>query len=482
MSSPRIVAHRGLHGVGAARENTLAAIRAAVDGGADVVEVDVRLTSDGAVALLHDETFDRLWGDPRRVSETTLVEVRELGGGERRVPLLAEAIEAIRGTGVPLLIDMDHAGVAAPAARVVERSRAEDIVEWCGAHAAMRVIREALPDAVIHQPWSAAAPPVAEDLAELRPAFVNVPHLLVGEAFVEAVHALGPRVACWTVDEGAQAAHLAEIGVDSVTTNHPERVRDAVPDETARRLAIVEQLAVDAAEAARRARCDGVGMVETKRDPADHVTEVDRAIEGWVRAVLGAQFPEHDIVGEEFGGETDGVAPCWYLDPVDGTANLANGMPWTSFSLALVERGDPIVGAIVDPAGGAPVVAARGRGARRAGERIAVGPASGDPLVGRMVATELAGAVPWPGFASLLEQLADRHCTLRVLGSGTAALAGPALGRGVAALVHRYSPIDHAASLVIVREAGGVARVLPSGVALTAASEESAAAVEGLLA
>ena len=98
-----------------------------------------------------------------------------------------------------------------------------------------------------------------------------------------------------------------------------------------------------------------------------------------------------------------------------------------------------------------------------------------------MVATELAGAAPWAGLLPLIERLAASHCTLRILGSGTATLAGPALGRGAAALVHRYSAIDHAASLVIVRESGGVARVLPSGIALTAAHAGAAAALEDLL-
>src|SRR5690606_2442459 len=176
---------------------------------------------------------------------------------------------------------------------------------------------------------------------------------------------------------------------------------------------------------------DGVRTVETKSGPADHVTEVDRDIEHWVRAVLTAQFPDHDVVGEEFGGTGSGERPCWYLDPVDGTANLANGVPWTSFSLALVEDGRPVVGAVLDPIGGVPIIAAEGRGAWRAGERLAIADAGGaDPLSGRVVTTELAGADPWPGFVPLLEELAARHCTTRVPGSGTATLAGVALGRG----------------------------------------------------
>lgn len=453
--SPRYVAHRGAHSA-SAPENTLAAIRAAVELGADVVEIDVRVTRDGEVVLLHDETLERIWGDPRRVAELTLAEVREFGGGARRIPTLAEALAALRGVGVPLLIDMDHEDPALPSVAVVRGAGAENDVEWCGATPAMRLVRAAMPEAVIHQAWYTAEPPSPAELAELAPAFVNAQHLLVGPVFLDAVHAAGARAACWTVDDPAQAAHLAALGVDSLTSNDLASVRGAVADEPARRLSIVEELAGHAAEIVARARREGVGTVDTKTSPADHVTEVDRGVERWVRAVIGAQFPEHDMVGEEYGGASSEGRPCWYLDPVDGTANLANGVPWTSFSLALVDDGRPVVGAVLDPIGGVPIVAAEGRGAWRAGERLAIADAAGaDPLSGRIVTTELAGADPWPGFVPLLKELAARHCTTRVPGSGTATLAGVALGRGVAAMVHRYNPIDHAAAILVVAEAGG---------------------------
>ncbi|MGO1265543.1 MAG: hypothetical protein ACTIL0_09700 [Microbacterium gubbeenense] len=66
-------------------------------------------------------------------------------------------------------------------------------------------------------------------------------------------------------------------------------------------------------------------------------------------------------------------------------------------------------------------------------------------------------------------------------GSGTASLAGPALGRGAASVVHRYSAIDHAASLLIVREAGGVVRRHASGAVITAIDARTADALEALL-
>lgn len=494
VASPDLVAHRGVHDEvgpgGGQRENTLAAVRAAVDAGASLIEVDVQLTRDGAVVLLHDDTLERLWGDPRPVTDVDLAEVRELGGGDRRIPLLAEALEIVRGSAVGLLVDMDAEAPAAPAAAVVRAAGAGVRTAWCGELVAMRTVRRELPDAEIWLPWREVEPPGPADLAELAPAVVNMPHLLVGERMCAAVHRLGARVSCWTVDEPAQAAWLAAIGVDSITTNRLARVRDALDgpvDERARLQAVISDLAGHAASRTSRARADGAGPVETKTGPADHVTEVDRAIERGVRDVLGAQYPDHAVVGEEYGGAADGERPCWYVDPVDGTANLANGVPWTSFSLALVDGGRPVAGAVLDPVGPVPVVATRGGGAWRGARRLRLEPLGrpdSDPLAGAVVTTELAGAQPWPGMDRFLALLAARHCTLRIPGSGTATLAGVALGRGVAALVHRFSPIDHAAAVLVVEEAGGVVldatgarELLPDGPVVVGRDERTARAL-----
>ena len=495
-AGPRIVAHRGRHAEhrGGARENTLAAIRAAIDAGAAWIEIDVRVTGDGQVVLLHDATLERLWADPRAVSEVALAELRELGGGDRRIPLLAEALQVVSETAATMLLDVDDPAVARPAARVVAADPSDARTAWCGHPDSMRQVRELLPEAPIWTPWYSAEPPGAEDLAGVS--LINAQHLLVGRAFVDAVHAHGVQVAVWTVDDPAQAAHLARIGVDSITTNEVETVQHALAketvDERSRQAAVALELAEQAAELTARARRDGIGSVETKTGPADHVTEVDRAIERGVRAVLTAQFPEHDVIGEEYGGTGDGHRPCWYLDPVDGTANLANGFPWTSFSLALVEDGRPVVGVVFDPVGGTveaaaapvPVLAVSGRGSWRLGERLRVtAPPQQDPLSGALVITELDGARAWPGLHELLDALGDRHCSVRIPGSGTATLAGVAMGRGVAAIIHRYSPMDHAAAALVVLEAGGAvldgagqANPHPVGSAIIAAADARTAA------
>lgn len=201
-----------------------------------------------------------------------------------------------------------------------------------------------------------------------------------------------------------------------------------------------------------------LGTISTKRDAADLVTEVDTAVERQVREVIGAQFPDHDFVGEEFGGEERRGVPCWYLDPVDGTANLANGVPWNAFSLALVVDHEPVVAVVADPWRGDVFDARRDAGSRLNGHplRLADAAPQGDPLRGRIVSTELANQHPWRGMLALLRRLGDRYCTMRIMGSGTLTLTGVAAGRGVGAVIGSFGAVDHLAAILIVQEAGGV--------------------------
>jgi myo-inositol-1(or 4)-monophosphatase len=469
----RTVAHRG--DSSRFRENTLVAIQSAIDAGASTVEIDVRVTLDGHVVVLHDPTLDRLWGVDRAVSDLTLAEVQELGGGDLRIPTLVEVLALFDKTDSLLLIDMDAADPAAPAWHVV-KEHAIRPVAWCGATEAMRVIRDLDADATIWLAWARADAPTLSDLEELRPAVLNLPHLVVGRTLVDDAHALGLLVSCWTVDDEAQMKWLKSVGVDSLTSNRLDLLMDVAGEEDttadaghAGESVPRESVGVSAADRARAlviARDLGrwavdyvtthpIGSVVTKANPADHVTEIDTAIETMVRAVIGAQFPHHGFVGEEFGGVSTAGQPCWYLDPVDGTANLANGMPWTSFSLALAVDREPLVAVVGDAWSGRTLSAIAGGGAFVDGLPIALPPLGSSALRGAMVSTELAGHAPWPGMLRLLELLGGEFCTLRVMGSGTLTLAGVALGRGHGAVIGRFSPIDHVAAALIVREAGG---------------------------
>ncbi|NUP73073.1 MAG: inositol monophosphatase [Sinomonas sp.] len=470
-TAPQVTAHRG--DVERHRENTLAAVRSAIDAGADFVEIDVRVTRDGHAVLLHDPTLERLWGLDCHISGLDWAEVASLGEGEERIPLLAEALALVAGTPSALLVDVADADCAAPAVAAVLAGGEGARVAWCGSFDAMATVRRLDPDASIWLPWNRRDVPRPDVIAELRPDFVNSEYPVLSRELVDAVHASGARVACWTVDDENAMRWVLAVGADAVTTNRlgvlqrivaegPEQWGTATrpprlaSDELTAAVVVAHELARWAVDYTQRA---ALGDIGAKAHAADHVTAVDVTVERYVREVIAARLPGHLVVGEELGGAAEPGVPCWYVDPVDGTANLANGIPWTAFSLALAVDHEPLVAVVGDVWRGHVFAAVAGLGAELEGRPLdlrAEHVGAQGSLAGTVVCTELLGHEAWPGLPEFAGALKDRFCTLRVMGSGTLTLAGVAGGRGAGGVIERFSPIDHLAAALIVREAGGM--------------------------
>jgi len=81
----------------------------------------------------------------------------------------------------------------------------------------------------------------------------------------------------------------------------------------------------------------------------DPVTEADRGAEAVMRRMIKASFPEHGIVGEEFGNEREGADYVWVLDPIDGTKSFISGFPIWGTLIALMHRGAPVFGMMHQP-------------------------------------------------------------------------------------------------------------------------------------
>jgi glycerophosphoryl diester phosphodiesterase len=242
-----IIAHRGASAE--APENTLAAVRLAWEQGADAVEVDVWLTRDRQIVVIHDETPARLlggqssqsiaeqslaelqrldvgsWKGPRWSGETipTLADVLamvprgkrlyvEIKCGAEIVPVLVEFVQAtpasldnlvLIGFSLEVLAELKRCLPSIPMLWVVELTQSSDSRGWSpSATECIRVVRQAGLEGLD----VSACPGVDAD-------------------FVAAVHAAGMRVAVWTVDDREETHRLIAIGVDGITTNRPGWLR-----------------------------------------------------------------------------------------------------------------------------------------------------------------------------------------------------------------------------------------------------------------
>lgn len=82
------------------------------------------------------------------------------------------------------------------------------------------------------------------------------------------------------------------------------------------------------------------------KDDKSPVTQADREIEQTLRALINKQFPEHGIIGEEFGKENEDAEFVWCLDPIDGTKSFITGRPMFGTIIGLLHDGKPVVGLI----------------------------------------------------------------------------------------------------------------------------------------
>jgi myo-inositol-1(or 4)-monophosphatase len=202
-----------------------------------------------------------------------------------------------------------------------------------------------------------------------------------------------------------------------------------------------------------------------KKGAIDLVTEIDIKIERGFRTMIAERFPEHEVLGEEFGGETGDRVPrfCWVFDPIDGTTNYAHGLPIFCSSLALEIDGEPVVAAIYDPTRRELFTAERGQGAWLNGAPLRVSAAA--TLIDSLLVTGFHYDVQKdPGevmglFAAFISQAR----AVRRLGSAALDLCYVAAGRFDGFWERKLKPWDVAAGALIVAEAGGQVSAMSGG-------------------
>ncbi|MEX0793511.1 MAG: glycerophosphodiester phosphodiesterase family protein, partial [Pirellulaceae bacterium] len=246
-----ITAHRG-HSR-AAPENTLAALQAAIDSGADYSEIDVQLTADGEVVLLHDRDFRRLARDSRQLAEVTLAELQEIDVGswfdpkfaDERVPTLQQAIDLCYGK-MKLNIELKYYGTEPDVAPLVEATT--EVVRRNGFEDQSLI--------------TSLRYPACEEVRRIKPNFrtglivthalgdisrVDVDALVVRADFLSerllfAARRLDREVHVWTLNDPRQIRRFINRGVDNIMTSDPDlgiRTRDEWIEMDATQRAIV---------------------------------------------------------------------------------------------------------------------------------------------------------------------------------------------------------------------------------------------------
>ena len=220
------------------------------------------------------------------------------------------------------------------------------------------------------------------------------------------------------------------------------------------------QTAIDAVRRAGEVQRQAFGgeFAIRKKGAIDLVTEVDVAIEREFRAHIAKAWPDHEVLGEEFGataGADGRTRPCWIFDPIDGTTNFAHGLPIFCASLALEIDGVVQVGAVYDPMRDELYTAERGQGAWMNGQRLAV--SSTETLGDSLLVTGFPYSVQKDGEAilGLFARFIAEARAVRRLGSAALDVCYVAAGRMDGFWEEGLGAWDIAAAALLVEEAGG---------------------------
>ena len=229
----RVIAHRGASA--SAPENTILAFRAALEDGADGVELDARLTADNRVVVMHDDDVSRVTDGVGRVSEMSFERLRALRvRGSEPVPLLSEVL-AVVGGRADVVVEIKGAFGGARAVTGDEVARA--VVPLLAG--VPRVLCSSFdPSAVAYVRAAAREIPTAitiGGLARLDETIevalnaghseIHLPEARVEAGFVARAHDAGLAVVAYTVNDVERARLLEELGVDGIFSDDPRGVR-----------------------------------------------------------------------------------------------------------------------------------------------------------------------------------------------------------------------------------------------------------------
>ena len=234
------VAHRGASGKGLAPENTLPAFDKALKLGVDAIEMDVRLTRDGCVVVMHDDTLDRTTDQTGPVAELSLKQLKAADAGCRfdpkfartRVPTLKEALNLLRGKAIAV-VEIKAEGIAEAVVEVIKQADASHYVIPHSFSAdtvrSVAQIAPGLPTGLIVGANAEAAPDswgiqLCHQLSEIGANMLSLNFGAASPLLLNQLRVRGFSVWVWTPNKVQELRQMAAMPVDGIVTDYPNRL------------------------------------------------------------------------------------------------------------------------------------------------------------------------------------------------------------------------------------------------------------------
>jgi glycerophosphoryl diester phosphodiesterase len=230
-----VIAHRGFSGN--APENTLAAVRAAIEIGADMVEIDVTLSSDAHVVVIHDETLDRTTDGSGDISRYSLAELKQLDAGSwfdskyagERIPTLDEVLAEVEDRvllNVEIKSEAVVRGVAGKVASAIrDFEMIDQVVVSSFSPAALEQMHELAPEirtAVLYNAELHQGRDAVEIVEELGASVFNIKRQRLTKKTRRRCREHAIPVGVYTVNEARRMRRLVNKGTNAIFTDHPD--------------------------------------------------------------------------------------------------------------------------------------------------------------------------------------------------------------------------------------------------------------------
>ncbi|MCA1554280.1 MAG: glycerophosphodiester phosphodiesterase [Chloroflexi bacterium] len=229
------VAHRGASAH--APENTLRAFERAIELGADMSELDLHLSKDGAAIVMHDERVDKTTNGHGAIKDLTLAELKQLDAGEgEHVPTLQEVIDLVRGRN-GLYIELKGEGTprtTVDCSRASPFTRREQVIVGSFDAELVRETRALAPELATsllvgpvypaHELVALARAAHADYLHLCWEQRVPQPHTIITPALLRALRDAGLGIVLWHEERDEELAVLRTLDVDAICTNTPEKL------------------------------------------------------------------------------------------------------------------------------------------------------------------------------------------------------------------------------------------------------------------
>ncbi len=239
---PLIIAHRGASAD--VPENTIAAFKEALNQRADAIEIDVRLTADSQLVVIHDSNVKRTTNGSGNVAELTLHDMRNLDAGSwfspkfsgEKIPTLKEVLSILDSTTLLIIeIKSELEGIEQKVINEVDAAgKRKQILLKSFYPDVIKTFQRLAPDIprvyvfAFHIPWlnfTFGTRPRFENVFETPAEYLQIHRLAITKSFVEKAHHHKYKVIVWGVDTEDGMKEMIELGVDGIETAHPKLLR-----------------------------------------------------------------------------------------------------------------------------------------------------------------------------------------------------------------------------------------------------------------